>query len=166
MIPEKATDVPDAPVAFLSWGRLRAPLPRWGMQILTKGGLVMRLSFVPVRAFAAALVIILSLFPFGAAEARVTHSLRLDAGTPSVWSGWESLSAGDLRVSIHNEGPGPVTFYVFIHCDHLQCPTLVNGQVNAGERVRIDVAHPAGKYMFKLDNDSQSASRAIGVFSQ
>ncbi|MFC7441627.1 hypothetical protein [Laceyella putida] len=120
----------------------------------------------PLPFFCCVLAMIFLCSFSAVAEAKTVYPLQLKAGTPSVWTQWRTLPAGDLKVSIDNKGPGPIHFYVLTHCGHLECPTLVSGEVKAGEHLRIEIPHPSGKYMFKLDNDEKLSSFADAVFSQ
>lgn len=117
--------------------------------------------------FCCLMVMAILLSPLGSvAEAKNSDLLVLKPGTPSVWTEWRALPAGDLKISIHNKGTGSIYFYVFVHCDHLQCPTLVSGEVKAREHLLIELPHPAGIYMLKMDNDEQQSSWAIARWSQ
>ncbi|MBA4602729.1 hypothetical protein [Thermoactinomyces mirandus] len=73
---------------------------------------------------------------------------------PSVWTDWFYLEKGTMTLEIHNFGPSPVYYFVFAHCDHLECPTIADGMVPPGKTEKQLIPHESGKFLFKMDQSS------------
>ncbi|SEM69124.1 hypothetical protein [Lihuaxuella thermophila] len=112
--------------------------------------------------FAICTIFVLSAMTY----ADTAYPLQLNTGQPTAHTDWIYFPAGKMKIHIENKGSRPIHFYVLEYCPYYECSALRSGEVEPGKTLDISAPHPAGKYMFKMDNDEFLSSEASGTLSQ